>query len=83
MKQHDLLVLLCKTHPNVFTITISFKERVVFIDAGRMQWRKVIAYAVYKEEDLEKLSKEIIDEYGNARARKEVFANGRVTQATG
>ena len=83
MKQHDLLVLLCETHPSVFTITISFKERVVLIEADKPKWRKVIAYSVYKEEDLQKLSQEIKDEYGSARARKEVFANERITQTAG
>ena len=76
MRQHDLLVLLCKAYPNVFYITISFKERAVHVRAAKPSWNKTIPYALYMETSLDELSKEILNEYTEATTTRKVLADG-------
>lgn len=68
MKQHTLLKLLCDAYPNVFVITISFKEKKVFIDAAKPKWSKVYSYKDYTEKDVNLLSKEILNAFNKRTA---------------
>lgn len=68
MKQHDLLKILCKTHLNVFYITLSLRDKKVIIDVEEGNWQKVYDYQFFKEASTECLAKEILNEYTNARA---------------
>lgn len=63
MKQHTLLRLLCDAYPNVFIITISFKERKVFIESSNPKWSKVYSYKYYVEKDVNLLSEEILNAF--------------------
>lgn len=67
MKQHDLLVLLCEAYPNVFVITISFADKLVYINAKNPSWEKVIPYASYVEASIDQLYTEILNEYNAAK----------------
>lgn len=77
MKQHDLLLLLCEVHPHVFIITISFKDKEVYVEANKTKWRKTLTYKRYMQYSPEYLAKEILDEYHQTRAGKEVLSNVR------
>ena len=67
MKQHDLLRVLCETYPNVFTITISFREKQVLIDGNKARWQKVYEHEYFKKTEIAVLAKEILREYRTAR----------------
>jgi len=74
MKQHDLLLLLCEKRPNVFVITISFKESAVHITSSKPTWCKTIPYDRYMKYSVNYLAKEILDEFSNSTAGKETLA---------
>lgn len=67
MKQHDLLKILCKAYPNVFTITLSLRDKKVIIDVDKSHWQKIYEYEAFTKMSVEKLAKEILHEYRNAR----------------
>jgi len=78
MKQHDLLLLLCEKRPNVFVITISFKENAVHVTSSKPTWSKTIPYKRYMQYSVDYLAKEILDEFSNSTAGKETLAVKRV-----
>ncbi|MCK4501216.1 hypothetical protein KAU11_12015 [Candidatus Babeliales bacterium] len=67
MKQHDLLKILCEEQPNIFTITLSLRDKKVIIDAAGTHWQKIYDYPAFMRTSLTVLAKEILSDYYNSR----------------
>jgi len=63
MKHNDVLHLLEKTNPGVFSIEVCFRDRTVLFSSRKGLWEYDLDYAVFEDSSPEKIVEEVLYEY--------------------